>query len=344
MQEKLSFLAIDPYAIVNYKEPKETYLDKENSVVGWGIKNDYPDYLLSLYNDVGTLRTIINGCVDFTLGNGLEVTGPGSEEIPLLLPKLVHDYWIYGGFCFQIIRNLIKEPSKFVYLDFRNVRSSKSGNLYYYSEDWSKSWGRCKYLTYEAYRPEDENQKTGLVYVKNVFNQTYPTPVYGAKTTIQACEIEKEITAYHYNSIMNGFTAGYAFDFHNGQPTDEVKKENEKMILEKYTGSPNAQRILINYSDDKDHGLDVHKLETEDFGEKYKSLNKKAQQELFSAFRASPNLFGLPQEGLGFNNQEYEQTFKIFNRTLIRPAQKLMVSTFSDFGIEITIKPFSLED
>lgn len=344
MKEKLQFAAIDPFGVINYKEPKETYLDKENSVVGWGVKNDYPDYLLSLYNDVGTLRSIINGCVDYTLGNGLEAEGPGSQDIPELVAKLVRDYWIYGGFCFQVIRNKIKEPSKYVYLDFRNVRVSKNEDFYYYSEDWSKSWGRCKYLTYPKYDPKDENQATGIVYVKNVFNQRYPTPVYGAKTTIQACEIEKEITAYHYNAILNGFTGGYSFDFHNGIPDDEQKKEIEKNILEKYSGSGNAARILINFSEDEHHGLTLTKLETDDFGEKYASLTKKSQQELFSSFRANPNLFGLPTENLGFNNEEYNSAFKLFNRTMIRPVQRKIVSLFKELGIEITIEPFTLEE
>lgn len=343
MTEQYSFAAIDPYGVVDFKDPKETYLDKDNTVVGWGDKNDYPDYLLSLYNDVGTLRTIINGCIDYTLGNGVEAEGKGSEEVPELLEQLVRDYWIYGGFCFQVIRNKIKEPSRLVYLDFRNVRSNKKGDLFYYSKDWSKSWGRCKYVTYPKYNPEDPNQATGLVYFKNVYNQTYPTPVYGAKTTIQACEIEKNITLYHYNNIQNGFLGGYVFCFNNGTPTDAIKKEIEKNIMEKYLGASNAGRPLLNFADDKEHGLEVNKLESDDFGDKYSSLTKKSQQELFSAFRASPNLFGLPQEGLGFNNQEYEQTFKLFNRTMIRPLQMKLVSLFGKQGISVTIKPFSIE-
>ena len=338
MKEKFSFLAIDPYQIVTYKEPKEK--DLGQNMVGWGDKNDYPDYLLSLYNEVGVLRTIINGCVDYTVGNGIE----GPEWSRELLPKLIHDYWIYGGFCFQVIRNKLKEPSKYIYVDFRNVRVSKDEEVYYYSEDWTKTLGRCKYITFPKYNPEDENQPTGLVYFKNVFNQYYPTPVYGAKTTILACEIEKEVTNYHYSSVQNGFVGGYAFDFRNGIPGDDEKGEIEKDILEKYTGSGNAGRIVINFSDDNDHGLSLTKLETEDFGEKYKSLTKKTTQELFTAFRANPNLFGMPTENNGFNSEEYESTFKLFNRTMIKPAQIRIKSLFESFGEEVSFIPFTLED
>lgn len=343
MKDKLLFAAIDPYGIVEFKDPKETYLDKERKVVGWGAKNDYPDYLLSLYNDVGILRTVINGCIDYTLGNDLTVEGPGSEQVLDLVPKLVRDYWIYGGFGYQVIRNKIKEPSKYVYLDFRNVRCSEDEEEFYYSEDWSKSWGRCKYLTYPKYNSEDPDQPTGVVYVKNVFNQTYPTPVYGAKTTIQACEIEKEITSYHYSSIRNGFTGGYLFDFHSGIPTDEEKKEIEKNIIEKYTGTGNAGRPVLNFSDDREHGLELTKLETDDFDKKYEALTEKSQQEIFTSFRATPNLFGISSKNNGFNSEEYESTFKLFNRTMIKPAQNLLVKSFSKLGLDIKIVPFSWE-
>lgn len=337
MKEKLSFLAIDPYQVVNYKEPKEKELG--GTIMSWGDKNDYPDYLLSLYNDVGILRTIINGCLDYTVGNGIE----GPEWALDLLPKLILDYWIYGGFSFQVIRNKLREPSKYVYLDFRNVRVSKDGNEYYYSEDWSKTWGRCKYVVYPKYDKDDENQPTGIVYFKNVFNQYYPTPVYGAKTTIQACELEKDVSTYHSRAIQNGFVGGYAFDFQSGVPDPEQKKQIEKDILEKYAGPGNAERIVINFSEDKDHGLNLTRLETNDFGEKYKSLTKKATQELFTAFRANPNLFGMPTENNGFNSEEYESTFKLFNRTMIRPAQIKLVSLFQSLGEEVKFIPFSLE-
>ena len=65
MKEKVQFAAINPFGLIESKVPEEKYLDKDNSVISWGTKNDYPDYLLSLYNDVGTLGTVINGCIGY---------------------------------------------------------------------------------------------------------------------------------------------------------------------------------------------------------------------------------------------------------------------------------------
>lgn len=345
-QVKIAFSAIDPYSIKTEISPKERVLAGDSKVVGWGDKNQYPDYLLSLYNEVGTLRTVVNGCIDYTLGDGVEFseeyTNSKGESYEEILRKLVKDYWIYGGFAYQVIRNKIGESRELIYLDFRKVRSNEKGTEFYYSQDWSKTVGRCKYVTYPKFDPNDPSQATGIVYVKNVDNQTYPTPVYGAKTTIDACEIEKSISIFHKSNIQTGFLGAYLFEFRNGIPEDTQKKEIEKNVLEKFSG-PAALRFMLNFAEDRDRGLEITKLETEDFGDKYESLAKKSQQEIFIAFRATPALFGLPFDSTGFNSQEYDSIFKLFNRTMIMPVQRRIVSTFAKQGIDVKIKPFTLE-
>lgn len=342
----LAFAAIDPYTILLEVSPKEKVLGRDSEIMSWGDKNSYPDYLLSLYNEVGTLRSIINGCIDYTLGDGVEfsedVTNSKGDTYADIVRKLVKDYWIYGGFAYQVIRNKLGESRELIYLDFRKVRSNEKGTKFYYSQDWTKTVGRCVYKEYPKFDPNDKTQPTGIVYVKNIDNQVYPTPVYGAKTTIQACEIEKSISTYHQTNLQNGFLGSYLFQFFNGIPEDAQKKEMERKILEKFAGT-SALRFMLNFAEDKDRGLDITKLETEDFGEKYQTLAKKAQQELFTAFRAHPNLFGLPTENLGFNSEEYDSTFKLFNRTMIRPVQRLIVNTFDKQGIKVTIKPFTID-
>ena len=66
---------------------------------------------------------------------------------------------------------------------------------------------------------------------------------------------------------------------------------------------------------------------------------------IFTTFRASPQLFGIPQENGGFNNTEYEELFKLYNRTVVKPLQKKMIDVFDkifDIKGSITITPYSL--
>ena len=53
-----SFAAIDTYVETNIVLPTEKVISGRD-MVQWGTKNVYPDYLLDLYNNVPTLRSII---------------------------------------------------------------------------------------------------------------------------------------------------------------------------------------------------------------------------------------------------------------------------------------------
>ena len=55
-----SFAAIDPYIETNIVLPTERLVSGKD-LMEWGTRNAYPDYLLDLYNNVPTLRSIING-------------------------------------------------------------------------------------------------------------------------------------------------------------------------------------------------------------------------------------------------------------------------------------------
>ena len=118
------------------------------------------------------------------------------------------------------------------------------------------------------------------------------------------------------------------------------------MVREKYSGSANAGNIMLVFNDDKETGMTVERIEQPDFAERYNSLASHCRQQIFSAFHANPNLFGIPTENLGFNNEEYEASFKLFNRTMIQPVQDAIVDSFDYIfskRVKVTIKPFSID-
>ena len=103
---------------------------------------------------------------------------------------------------------------------------------------------------------------------------------------------------------------------------------------------------MCSWNNSKANAVTVEKLETEDFGEKYQALASHSRQQIYTAFRAIPLLFGLTSEiSTGFSTEEFEQSFKLYNRTQIRPVQRLIADTFDKiFGQKgvLNIVPFSL--
>lgn len=340
----LSFSAISPFIETNEVLATEKEIRGQH-FISWGDNNKYPFYLYDLYKSVSTLHSIIDGFVDYICGDEIKSNSErmSDDEMSELVYDIALSYMIYGGFAINVIRNKVGDVYKLESLDFRNIRSNKNNDVLYYSEDYNdKSYGRGKYIAYPKYGKDDVNANS-ILYYKNNKYQVYPVPMWNA--SIMSCEIEKSIDEYHLNNINNGFMGSVMVSLNNGTPDDEIKKEIEKNFNEKFCGKENSGRVVISYSDDKDHAATIDKIDTEDFSDRYNSLAERSREQIYTSFRCTPNLFGLPSETTGFNSQEYQDAFALFNKTVISPIQKHIVksinSILGDNSIEIT--PFAVK-
>ena len=334
--------------------PQQTEVEGVKDYVQWGKDNQYPEYLYGLFNDVSSLKTIIEGTADYVCGNDVTCNIKGfdvevntkGDTMRELVRLLARDYLIYGGFAIQVIRNKIGDIRELYYVDFRYLRSSKKNEVFWYSEEFGKKYVRSsKTVVYPKFIKENRDITSSILYVTNEKSKTYPTPRYSG--SIKACEIERNIDSYHLSSLENGFSGSYILNFLNGIPTDEMKAEIEKNVNEKFCGSSNAGRVLINFANGKDNATTLEKLDVQDFGEKYKAAAERAKNQIFTAFRAIPQLFGDMTAATGFNSQEFTESFKVFNRTVCQPIQKTICDSIDKIfnnknSIEIT--PFSLGD
>ena len=358
-----SFAAIDSYLETNIVSPVEKVLAGRD-MVEWGIRNAYPDYLLDLYNNVPTLRSIINGNIDYVAGNDVTIM-PLQEEftnqemnkrgdaIREQVKDIAKDFEIYGGFALQVIRNLAGEVAEVYYIDMRYLRTNKEGDVFYYSEKWGKS-SRTDMVVYPAFLPKIEWEKlsdeernrhaSSILFVKNVHTQVYPAPLYAA--SVKACEIERLIDEFHLSDINNHFVSSAIINFNNGDPGQEIKSEIERGFNEKFCGASNGGRVAFSWNPNKESATDIVEFKMEDFGERYKALSQHSRTQIFTSFRAIPLLFGLTSEAnTGFSTEEFEQSFKLYNRTQIQPVQRMICDAYDKIygqrGV-LTIRPFSL--
>ena len=358
-----SFAAIDSYLETNIVSPVEKVLAGRD-MVEWGTRNAYPDYLLDLYNNVPTLRSIINGNIDYVAGDDVTIM-PLQEEftnqemnmrgdtIREQVKDIAKDFEIYGGFALQVIRNLAGEVAEVYYIDMRYLRTNKEGDVFYYSEKWGKS-SRTDMVVYPAFLPKIEWEKlsdeernrhaSSILFVKNVHTQVYPAPLYAA--SVKACEIERLIDEFHLSDINNHFVSSAIINFNNGDPGQEIKSEIERGFNEKFCGASNGGRVAFSWNPNKESATDIVEFKMEDFGERYKALSQHSRTQIFTSFRAIPLLFGLTSEAnTGFSTEEFEQSFKLYNRTQIQPVQRMICDAYDKIygqrGV-ITIRPFSL--
>ena len=366
MRAPVAFAALDPWLESNIVSPKETVV-RGKDIVEWGDHNAYPEYLLELTKTVPTLRSIIVGTVDYIAGDDIKITplhdgfdngqmNYRGDLITEQVEDLARDILTYGGFCLQVIRGRDGSVAEVYYLDMRYIRMNKEGDVFYYSEQWGKS-GRKDTVVYPAFRQDikdkwfsltdDERNRnaSSVLFVKTARTQVYPMPVWAA--SVKACEIERLVDEYHLNAIANGFASSLIVNFNNGVPTDEMKDEIEADFNDKFAGPGNAGRVMFSWNPNKESATTVETPNITDFGDKYNALSNHSRQQIFTAFRANPNLFGIPTEGNGFANEQYEESFTLYNRTTVLPTQRMIADAYdriyNETGV-LKITPFSMGD
>lgn len=349
----LTFAAIDKTIVSNIPHLTQDEV-RGKSYIAYGDNNLWPQYLYyNLYQEVTTLKTIIDGTSSYVAGDDARINAPGFETVVNrkgdtvrnIIKWIARDYYLYGGFAIEVIRNLNGKVGELYYTDFKNLRSDKKNEAFWYSEEYDKKYVRTtKTLVYPKYIIDGE-APTSIVYVKNDVGATYPTPRWSG--AIRSAEVEKAIDSLHLNSLANGFMGSYWISLNNGIPTDEQKAQIEKDVVSKFGGAENAGRIVISYANSEENAPKIEKLDITDFGDKYKAAADRSREQIYCAFQAIPQLFGNMAAATGFNEVEFQKAWDLYNRTVVRDTQRVIGDAFDHiFGMKdsLTIKPFSIEE
>jgi hypothetical protein len=319
----------------------------------FGEKNDYPDYLLSLFNRSAKHNAIITGKSHYIKGNGftwergqltpeqqinletwLKNINP-YDTVNDLLFKVAVDYEVFNGFALQVIPNKIGTGiSEIHHLDFSKLRIHKDKNKILYSRDWTKSRQSFQDTGLLCLEPFNPKTYSGIVYFKSYRPGTnvYPLPEYIG--CISYIETDAEISNFHLNNIKNGFSGGTLISFNNGVPeTDEQQRAIENKMKKKTTGSDQAGQLIICFSDNKDTAPTISPLLPNNFDKLFDNLNQTVQQEIFTGHKiTSPMLFGIKEAGQLGGRDELREAFELFQNGYIQSKQKVIADVFNDLA------------
>lgn len=347
------FTAIRPYLVETAPSNEESEI-RGRDYVQWGQSDAYGNFLFKCYSECPILQSIINGTVDYVTGDDINLNVPGlkfevnreGEKFRDVISRVLIDYYIFGNGYIQVVKNKGGEIGELYWLDARFVRSGLKNQVFYYNEDFGKKWGKSKKtIVYPVYMPEG-NDATSVLMLKTPNSRgTYGSPVW--ESAIKAVQTEMNIDTFHLAEIQNNFAGSAIINFNNGTPTPEQKYELEKNIAEKFGGAENAGRILLSFNKGKDNATTVERLTTDDFDKRYTELAKKTQLQIFTVFGANANLFGVPTESNGFNSEEYQSSFKLYNRTRVKPVQRYITDRMDwlfQINGAVTIVPFNIEN
>jgi DNA-binding Lrp family transcriptional regulator len=312
-------------------------------------KNRYPEYLLDLYRRSAKNHAIINSKKDYVVGQGWAVNAEGLDTMGLaklqefinhpnqyeslndILEKVALDYELYNGFALEIVYNQLNDKIAAVYhADFARYRSNDDGSCYYYSEDWSKHNPVVEKI--EAFNWKEPSGKQ-LLYVKGYSPDCkyYPLPTYLGSTSY--IELDVEIANFHLNAVKNNFVGGTIVSFYNGEPTAEEQEEIERQIKDKFTGTDNANSIVLNFADSRDRGVEIQQLNGNDFDKRFDILNKTVQREIYAGHQVTdPALFGIKEDGIFTSRNQLVDSFELFQNTYINNRQQFIERVFNELA------------
>ena len=316
-----------------YKEKKgEGYMQ-------YGQNNDYPQYLLDLFNKSAKHNAIVRGKVNYIVGNGWAGEQPivkqvnREETLNDLTKKVALDIELFGGAYIQVIWSVMGEQiAELWHCDYTKIRTNKDNTQFWYKEDWKATRNQEKAEVYAAFNPKNP-VGVQILYVKEYRPgmNVYSLPGYfGALNYIES---DVEVSKHVLGNAQTGFSASKLITLPNGEPSPDEKRAVSRQFDNMYTGA-DGKKYLLAFVNDATRkpivdDLGASDLTKEDFGR----VDELIQTNIFSGHQiTSPDLFGIATPGQLGSRQQMRDSYEIFNNTYIRYKQMQLEGVFNMLG------------
>lgn len=356
------------------KQIEGSAVTRKNSLgwVNYGLKNNYPNLLLDLYNQSPTHRACINFGVQSILGNGVDFDAMklnGDEVVPNysqtwddIIKNLALDYMLYGSYALQIIQNKDGKTFSFWHMPLDKVRWSEydeDGQItsYWISNDWT-ALGQYPPFQIDAFDMREGKIEKGKPYLY-VYRQYSPTMTYYTQphyqAAIKAIQSEIEYVNYDLKTTVNGFVPSGMLVL-NEVETDTERQAIIDNVTRMFQGSENANSVLVTFRSN----VEEQKPEFVPFAANsgninlYASANERTVSRILAGHQINdPQLIGMPNlGGSGFNSegQFLETAYMVYNKLVGNSNRMAIVRTLNQMfkmnGIEteIILKPMSFLD
>jgi hypothetical protein len=348
---------MDNLVILTFAEAKQPEYKEKKGVgyIEFGDKNDYPNYLLSLYNKSAKHNAIVKGKVNYITGNGwaakeddvkaeefINKANP-YESLTDVTRKVSIDIEVFGGAYLEIVWSKIGgQIASISHIDYTKVRSNKD-NTQYWIKDWNDRKAEAEVVL--GYN-KDLREGKQILYIKEYRPglDTYALPGYiGALNYIES---DVEVSKHVLGNAQTGFSASKLITLPNGEPTPDEKRNIERRFTERFSGS-DGKKFILSFVQDiaKKPAVDdlgASDLTKEDFGR----VDTMIQQNIFAGHQiTTPSLFGILVEGSLGTRSEIRDGYEVFKNTYVNDKQQYLEGIFNSLAeingvtTELYIKP-----
>ena len=345
----------------NYVKPKIVEERSKNFVTN-GKHNSYFHYVNDRYIGSPTNSAINNGYVSWIYGKGLASKDQADKpnqyaRLYSMLKKkdikrIVTDYQIQGMAYMQIIRNRDNSISSITHVAVDKIAPEVANEdnvieAYYYSNDFKNR--QIEPQRIPAFGVNNRPQPIEIYAVRpyQLGMEYFALPTY--QSGLQYSELEEEISNYSISHMKNGLSFGYIINIPDSYNLDdEQKREIEKKIKNKLTGSSRAGTFMINFANGE-NAIEVTALEINDAHQQWQFLSDESQDKILVSHECvSPMLFGIKDSsGFSSNADELAESERQTIERVIQPKQDAITDAFEDvlstddINLDLFFKPLS---
>lgn len=315
--------------------------------VEYGRDNNYYQFLIDRFNGSAVNNAIITGIGEMIYGQGLDATDASRRPLDYAKMQLIFrdedirkvslDLKLLGQSAFNVVWNKGKtEIKKALHLPIQNLRPEKAvdGEItgYYYSDDWEQyrkdKYKPIRYDCFNGKRQASESQVLVIHPYSPGFFYFSPVDYQGS---LQWSEIDEEIGNYHLTNIQQGFAPSMMVNFNNGTPTKEEQDAIERKITQKFT-STSGKKFVLSFNDNQQQATTIDQIPISEAAEQYKFLSEECTKKILVGHRVtSPMLFGIKDKtGLGNNAEEIKVASQLFDNTVIKPKQNIILAAIDE--------------
>ena len=345
----------------NYVKP-QIVEQKSRGFVTNGKNNSYFHYVNDRYIGSPTNSAINNGYVSWIYGKGLASKDQADKpnqyaRLYSMLKKkdikrIVTDYQIQGMAYMQIIRNRDNSISSITHVAVDKIAPEVANEdnvieAYYYSNDFKNR--QIEPQRIPAFGVNNRPQPIEIYAVRpyQLGMEYFALPTY--QSGLQYSELEEEISNYSISHMKNGLSFGYIINIPDSYNLDdEQKREIEKKIKNKLTGSSRAGTFMINFANGE-NAIEVTALEINDAHQQWQFLSDESQDKILVSHECvSPMLFGIKDSsGFSSNADELAESERQTIERVIQPKQDAITDAFEevlstdDINLDLFFKPLS---
>ena len=322
--------------LIQFAEAKQPqYAEKKGEgYIQYGERNDYPQYLIELFNKSAKHNAIVKSKVHYICGNGW--TGSSeqfinhinrTETLDDITPKISLDIELFGGAFLEIIWGIDKKVVEVWHCDYSKFRTNKDNSQFWYKEDWNDRKEKAEvYLAFNPNFPEGKQ----ILYIKEYRPNVGSYALPGYFGALNYIESDIEVSKHVLGNAKTGFSASKLITLPNGEPSPEEQRVVHNKFKNTYTGADGIKYMLA-FVNDASRKPIVDDLGTSDLTkEDFARVDSLIQVNIFSGHQiTTPSIFGIAEAGKLGSRTEMRDGYEIFKNTYVNSKQMFLESTFN---------------